>query len=393
MPALAEQPRCTAARLPRLGRRGARVVMLLAVAAMLPWAAAQAEDRSPASTGPSNAAPLRPLRPEPVKTAPRWTLSAEVIALARSGTGNRPLVSLVPGDVYWFTQTGTNTSNYPGLEVLNSNQLGQRLAAGPRLSLSYRDPSGYGFELSYFNVVGLTASKAIGPTNPAQWLVMKAPGTFWQTQDFNYQSMVWQDDSRLHSLEANARLELAPRVTLLLGARWLQLRDQLQGTLDPADLGEPTWKYGGAIRLPDAVPLSNSSIVINPPFWTTIATNNLYGVQIGAKATLWEAGPWSLGGTIKAGVFNNRAEHVSLVSMQKQIFQRKPPPTPPPLPAKAAWSPNISSARRSRSSSAMRRSGSMALRSRPARSRWSTPRPAQSARRASIAAPARCSRG
>ena len=294
--------------------------MLLAAAIVLPATIAQAEDRSPASAGPSNAAPLRPLRPEPVKTEPRWTLSAEVIALARSGTGNRPLVSLVPGDVYWFTQTGINTTNYPGVEVLNSNQLGQRLAAGPRLSLSYRDPSGYGFELSYFNVVGLTAGKAIGPTNPAQWLVMKAPGTFWQTQDYIYQSMVWQDDSRLHSLEANARLELAPRVTLLLGARWLQLRDQLQGTLDPADLGQPLWKRGGPSKLWDAVPAAGSTVVINPPFWTTIATNNLYGVQIGAKATLWEAGPWSLGGTIKAGVFNNRAEHVSLVSMQKQIF-------------------------------------------------------------------------
>lgn len=256
----------------------------------------------------------------PAKAAPRWTLSAETMWLGRSGTGNQSLVSLVPGDVYWFTQTGINTTNYPGVEALNSSELGQGLAPGPRLSLSYRDPSGYGFELSYFNVVGLTAAKAIGPGQPAHWLVMKAPGTFWQTQDFNYQSMVWRDDSRLHSLEGNARLELAPRVTLLLGIRWLQLRDQLQGTLDPADLGEPTWKYGGAIRLPDAVPLANSSIVINPPFWTTIATNNLYGVQIGAKATIWEAGRLSLEGAVKAGLFNNRAEHVSLVSMQKQIF-------------------------------------------------------------------------
>ena len=297
-----------------------RAAMLLALAALLPSVAASAEDRPPAHAGSSNAAQPRPVRPVSVQPAPRWTLSAEVIALARSGTGNQPLVSLVPGDVYWLTQTGINTSNYPGVEALNSNQLGPRLAAGPRLSLSFRDPSGLGFDLSYFNVLGLTARKAIGPTNPAQWLVMKAPGTFWQTQDYIYQSMVWQDDSRLHSLEANARLELAPRVTLLLGARWLQLRDQLKGTLDPADLGQPLWKFGGPSRLWDAVPAANSTVVVNPPFWTTIATNNLYGVQIGAKAALWEAGPWSLGGTIKAGLFNNRAEHVSLVSMEKQIF-------------------------------------------------------------------------
>ncbi|MCP2937672.1 hypothetical protein NK983_33745, partial [Salmonella enterica subsp. enterica serovar Typhimurium] len=80
-------------------------------------------------------------------------------------------------------------------------------------------PSGYGFELSYFNVLGLKAARATGPETPGQWLVMKAPGTFWQTQDYAYQSMVWQDDTRLHSLEANARLELSTGITLLAGLR------------------------------------------------------------------------------------------------------------------------------------------------------------------------------
>ncbi|WP_420131133.1 hypothetical protein [Rhodopseudomonas sp.] len=257
------------------------------------------------------------------RLAPRWTASVEALMLGRSGAGSQSLVSLVPGDVPWWTPVGPNTSNVPGVEVLNSNQLHQRLAAGPRIAVSYSDPSGYGVELSYFNVLGLKASRSIGPETPGQWLVMKAPGNFWQTQDYAYQSMVWQDETRLHSLEANLRLELSPRVTLLAGVRWLQLHDQLQGTLDPADLGQPMWKFNVPSRLSDAVPLPGSSVVINPPFWTSSTTNNLYGVQIGARAILWEIERVSVEGVLKAGLFDNHATQTALVSMQKQIYPTK----------------------------------------------------------------------
>jgi hypothetical protein len=250
----------------------------------------------------------------------RWLVSVEALAFGRSGTGNQSLVSLVPGDVPWWTPAGPNTTNVPGVEALNSHQLSQRLAAGPRLGVSYRDPSGYGVELSYFNVLGLKASKGIGPEAPAQWLVMKAPGTFWQTQDYAYQSMGWQDESRLHSLEANARFDVSPRVTLLAGVRWLQFSDRLQGTLDPADLGQPLWKFNVPSRLADAVPLPGSPVVLNPPFWTSSTTNNLYGVQVGARATVWELDRFSLEAIAKVGLFENRATHTALVSMQKQIY-------------------------------------------------------------------------
>lgn len=250
----------------------------------------------------------------------RWLVSVEALAFGRSGTGNQSLVSLVPGDVPWWTPAGPNTTNVPGVEALNSHQLSQRLAAGPRLGVSYRDPSGYGVELSYFNVLGLKASKGIGPEAPAQWLVMKAPGTFWQTQDYAYQSMGWQDESRLHSLEANARFDVSPRVTLLAGVRWLQFSDRLQGTLDPPDLGQPLWKFNVPSRLADAVPLPGSPVVLNPPFWTSSTTNNLYGVQVGVRATVWELDRFSLEAIAKVGLFENRATHTALVSMQKQIY-------------------------------------------------------------------------
>jgi hypothetical protein len=149
---------------------------------------------------------------------------------------------------------------------------------------------------------------------------MKAPGTFWQTQDYGYQSMDWQNDTRLHSFEANARLEMSPRVTVLAGFRWLQLRDQLEGTLSPADLGQPLWKINVyPATLPDAIP-SGSTAVVNPPFWTTTTTNNLYGLQVGARARIWELDRLSIEGTVKAGLYDNQAQKTTLVSMQKQLY-------------------------------------------------------------------------
>jgi hypothetical protein len=241
--------------------------------------------------------------------------------LGRSGGGHQSLVSLVPGSVPWLWPFGPDTSNSPGVEALNSNQLGQDLSAGPRIGLTYRADSRYGAEASYFNILGLSATKTVGPTNPPQWLVMKAPGTFWQTQDYAYQTMAWRDASGLRSLEANARLDLFEGVTLLAGFRWLQLNDELQGTLTPADHGEPTWKYKiFPAFLSDATPVPNSPVVVNPPFWTTTTTNTLLGAQAGARAKIWELDDFALEGTIKAGVYHNQAGQTTLVSMAKQIY-------------------------------------------------------------------------
>ncbi|MGJ4907254.1 hypothetical protein [Bradyrhizobium sp. HKCCYLS2033] len=112
----------------------ARVLCGLAVA-LLASTAASAEDRGPATVRAATEDGRRLSRPAPPSEPPaRWSLSAETILLARSGTSHQPLVSLVPGNVPWLTLTGANTSNYRGVEVLNSNQLGQRLDAGARLS-------------------------------------------------------------------------------------------------------------------------------------------------------------------------------------------------------------------------------------------------------------------
>ncbi len=161
--------------------------------------------------------PLFPQTPaDELESTPRWTISAEAIILERLGGANRTLVERVPGDVP-FHKPPYDTSTAPGVEAFNSNQFRQGFSAGPKISLTYHDDSGYGVELSYFNIFDQSTTKAIGPDSPADWLVMKAPGTFWQTQDFPYQAMAWSATTNLFSAEVNARLDLTSRVTMLAG--------------------------------------------------------------------------------------------------------------------------------------------------------------------------------
>jgi hypothetical protein len=230
-----------------------------------------------------------------VEAAPHWTFSAEAIGLARQGGVNQTLVARVPDNVPYYLPSGPgpDSGTYPGAEALNSNQFWQRLAAGAKLSLTYHGDSGYGAELSYFGVLGLSATKAVGPDNPPDWLVMKAPGTFWQTQDFFDQAMAWNDATNLHSFEANGRMELSQRFSVLAGLRWLQLNDSLQGTLTPADRTEPTWKLNCSGDSPfellhDCSDYPGTTAAgVYPPFWTTSVTNNLYGAQMAWKESCW----------------------------------------------------------------------------------------------------------
>jgi hypothetical protein len=258
--------------------------------------------------------------------APQWTFSADGIVWGRTGGANQPLVSRVPGKVPFYNPPYYDTSTASGVEALNSDQFRQGFSAGPKLSLTYHDDSGYGVELSYFDVLGLSAAKAIGPDNPADWLVMKAPGSFWQTQDFPYQAMAWKDTTSLYSFEADGRLDISPRVTLLAGLRWLQLNDELVGWLTPADRNAPDWKtycYWYTLDNLSSCPPAHypgGTAGSYPPFWQTNTKNNLYGAQIGVDAKLLELGRFSLGGLIKVGVFDNNAEQTTVVSMAKQLY-------------------------------------------------------------------------
>ena len=115
---------------------------------------------------------------------PRWTVSAEALVFDRVGTAKWTLVERVPGAVSF-----ANVPNTSGTPALNSTDLNQGFSPGFRLGADYHVDSNYDLESSFFRIAGWDSTRSVGPDNPLNWLVMKAPGGFFQTQDFTYQSM------------------------------------------------------------------------------------------------------------------------------------------------------------------------------------------------------------
>jgi hypothetical protein len=244
---------------------------------------------------------------------PRWTASAEFIILDRVGGANQTLVERVPGFTWDKRVPGSTTFgelfSAPGTEALNGNDFQQGFCGGPRIGLIRQDDSGYDFEVSYFQIDGWHSDATIVPNDPADCLVMKAPGRWlspavtpggwigWiQTNQSATQAMAWEDATELHNAEFNVRWNPCSRVTMLAGFRWVNLHDDLQGELAP-----PTVR-GEA------------------PFWITTTNNNLYGFQIGADGKLLEHGCFSIDGLVKAGIYDNDAEQTTAVSViAKQV--------------------------------------------------------------------------
>jgi hypothetical protein len=220
----------------------------------------------------------------------RWTASADYITLDRLGTFNQTLVETIhrSGSIPL-----SNLLNSIGTEVLSASDLHQGFAGGPRLDLIRRGDSEGDLEISYYQIGDWNAYQSVGPT-PNDYLVMKAPGGFVQTQDvFSTQRMAWDYASRLYNAEVNVRWCPWDRVTVLAGFRWVNLTEDLQGSLPP------------------------QRAVL---FWDTETKNNLYGLQIGAEAKLFERGRFSLGCTGKAGIFDDHAEEWTTVSIYRLLF-------------------------------------------------------------------------
>jgi hypothetical protein len=149
--------------------------------------------------------------------APRWSASLEAIALNRSNNSvSQALTNTVPAEMNYLQTRSQSLST----EAFNSNQFDQGFQVGPRITLNYRDESGNGLELSYFNVRNLNDSRTTGPNG--LWLTMYGPGIFWQTQDFPNQGFTWSSASNLTSAEANAKKEIGKDFRLLAGFRWFR---------------------------------------------------------------------------------------------------------------------------------------------------------------------------
>ena len=119
----------------------AAFVLGMALAVLLSSTSASAGEKGdPASqlADGKGSGPSTPQMPaDPPESEPQWTFSAEAIGLERLGGVNQTLVARVPGNVPFFLfptpiPPHYDSATYPGFEVLNSNQLRQGFAAGPR---------------------------------------------------------------------------------------------------------------------------------------------------------------------------------------------------------------------------------------------------------------------
>jgi hypothetical protein len=220
----------------------------------------------------------------------RWTASAEFITLDRIGTVNQTLVTTYPG-------APNPTGQYivgQGTDQVYSSDLTQCFAGGPKVGLLRHGDNGYNLELSFFEIDGWnnSASVASGTNTTPIFVAPGAPLEFVQTTDYTNQYMVWRYATRLNNAELNLRWDFCPRVTMLAGFRWVNLSEQLQGTLPP---------YRSV------------------PFWDNTTRNNLCGLQIGEDWKLLDRGRLSIDGVVKAGIFDNIADETTDVSIYQVV--------------------------------------------------------------------------
>ena len=76
--------------------------------------------------------------------------------------------------------------------------------------------------------------------------------------------MGWDYATKLYNAELNVRWDSCFRVTMLAGFRWVDLWEQLQGTIEPSHR--------------------------KSPFWDTKTSNNLCGLQLGEDWKIFNAG-------------------------------------------------------------------------------------------------------
>ncbi|MCX5679817.1 MAG: hypothetical protein NTZ95_04080 [Candidatus Omnitrophica bacterium] len=258
--------------------------------------------------------------PSRLSQPPRWTISEEAIIFDRAGTAKCTLVERVPGAVPF-----ANIPTTPGIQALNSTDFNQGFSAGLRLGATYHADHQNDLSLSFFRSGNWDSTKSVGPDNPLNWLVMRAPGGFFQTQDFAYQSMQWDYSTELYNAELNVQHKISNRINILVGFRWLQLHENLQGTIPPADIFQPTWKstnpyyYYNLFQVAQLSP--GQPAPAYPPFWNTSTTNNLYGFQIGVDGKIFERGHFSISGLIKGGPYLNHASELTGVSIAKTVYE------------------------------------------------------------------------
>jgi hypothetical protein len=195
---------------------------------------------------------------------PRWTVTAEAIALQRSTTRDQALYTALAGD-------------HGRIEMLGSQELNFPVGYGPKLSAIRHNvlDSDCDFEIAYFQVDGFSAR---GEVHDEALMVTDA-----NYSGFLVSEGTAQYNSALYNGELNLRYSWTERLTLLGGFRMVQLNEHYCS--DGIELG-----------LQNEVCLDINT------------ANHLYGFQVGAEVDFFDAGgPLTIQGFSKMGVFGNTA--------------------------------------------------------------------------------------
>jgi hypothetical protein len=144
--------------------------------------------------------------------------------------------------------------------------------AGSEIELTLQLTADLAFEFDWFQVGDWSQGHTIdGGTGT---LANEFPGTLTSGR--------LTASSTLHNFEYNFQHALTDRLEALAGFRFIELEDVFNA------------RYEDSINA-----ISQDAAVVQQ--------NRLYGLQLGAKAVLWQRGPWELDGWVKTGVFGNQA--------------------------------------------------------------------------------------
>jgi hypothetical protein len=199
----------------------------------------------------------------PSECTPRWTITAEGIALQRTPTRCQPLFT-----PYQQTQLPSGS-----LDSINMNF---PVAYGPKVSAIRHGDCGWDVEVGYFQVDGFAAESTV-------------PGISYMVTDLNGTGFAVTDGwagytSAIYSGEVNLRRQWCDGFTFLAGFRMVELNEHYSAS--GMGVGE----------------LATYNAVATDTF------NHLYGLQIGADIEVYNmGGPLRINTLCKAGVFGNTA--------------------------------------------------------------------------------------
>jgi hypothetical protein len=190
-----------------------------------------------------------------------------------------------------------------GATLISANDPQFPVAAGVRAFYGERNPNECGWELGYFGVYGMSASR-VATTTPPQYLQM--PGPIGNDLTADAQSAVFKYNSVINSAEANVfRTSNYWRDST---ESWLTL-DWLAG-----------FRYVGVEEQASITSRCCTDEAAVP--YNVRTRNNMFGGQIGSRAR-WTWDRWALEGWAKAGILGNSEKQIQDPLIDYTGFQQR----------------------------------------------------------------------